>query len=358
MNLFVSFSDYFYPSKAKSYFFSLKRANRMRSKQILVFIMLWVFADLATAQRELCRGGSDIPASTPTNQFIVNGDGTVIDRKTGLMWKQCTEGLSGSNCNTGQARHIPWDEALQAAEDSTTAGHIDWRLPTYKELYSLVEHQCYQPAINQTIFPENTRLADDFYDPFYWSSTVEDEFFGRGVDFATGTLSSINRGFAFAYVRLVRSGVTPQPLISYQAFRNKFMPLSKHEKCQNCHEMSRNNETFGRHVREGRFTVSVDLFDDRVCASCHSSATGFADHWRAPTGARGVVTQDTMLISSTNSTDGCALVNRLRDPLHHLTHDELILWAVEQIPEITVDEWLSLIELMRKPNTNTFNCSP
>ncbi|MCI5158155.1 MAG: DUF1566 domain-containing protein, partial [Candidatus Electrothrix sp. AUS1_2] len=37
---------------------------------------------------------SNTPASTPNSQLIDNGDGTITDSKTGLMWKQCVEGLS------------------------------------------------------------------------------------------------------------------------------------------------------------------------------------------------------------------------------------------------------------------------
>lgn len=56
-----------------------------------------------------------------------NGDGTVTDLNTGLMWQQdLPEGK------------YPWSDCVSYAENSTLAGYADWRLPTIKELYSLV----------------------------------------------------------------------------------------------------------------------------------------------------------------------------------------------------------------------------
>ncbi|MCP4235257.1 MAG: DUF1566 domain-containing protein, partial [Aestuariibacter sp.] len=48
---------------------------------------------LAISNTSLAVCQVDIPASTPDSQLQDNGDGTVTDNKTGLMWKQCSEGL-------------------------------------------------------------------------------------------------------------------------------------------------------------------------------------------------------------------------------------------------------------------------
>lgn len=44
---------------------------------------------------------SNIPESTPTSRFTDNGNGTVTDTKTGIMWKRCAEGQiwTGSTCS-------------------------------------------------------------------------------------------------------------------------------------------------------------------------------------------------------------------------------------------------------------------
>ncbi len=54
-----------------------------------------------------------------------NGDGTVTDLNTGLMWIQ----------DAGDKTY--YDDAMEELETYTFAGYDDWRLPTIKELYSL-----------------------------------------------------------------------------------------------------------------------------------------------------------------------------------------------------------------------------
>jgi len=93
------------------------------------------------------RGGQSSSA------FIDNGDGTVKDTSTGLMWQQDT------------APDMTWQEALAYCEGLDLGDHTDWRLPTINELRSLVDFSRCNPTINTTYFP-NTVLFN------YWSSTT------------------------------------------------------------------------------------------------------------------------------------------------------------------------------------------
>jgi hypothetical protein len=45
------------------------------------------------------------------------------------MWKKCTQGLSGNDCNTGTGGRYDWKEALQLVNNYSFASHNDWRLP-------------------------------------------------------------------------------------------------------------------------------------------------------------------------------------------------------------------------------------
>ena len=125
----------------------------------LVILLLSLGA--GTVQAQICNPES-IPASTPDSQLQDNGDGTVTDTQTGLMWKQCSEGQSGNDCSSGMATVFDWKSALQQAQvvnnSGGFAGFTDWRVPNIKELNSLVERQCADPAINLMRFP-NTPTA-------------------------------------------------------------------------------------------------------------------------------------------------------------------------------------------------------
>ena len=146
--------------------------------------------------------GSITTASAPDSRYVDNGDGTVTDTRTLLMWKQCAEGLSGAGCATGTAGTYAWQQALaraQTVDGSGFAGHSDWRLPNREELWSLVEVKCYGPAINATLFP-NTPGA-------FWSSSPYESATTKawGVDFGYGYNVLYDKSSA-DYVRLVRGG--------------------------------------------------------------------------------------------------------------------------------------------------------
>ena len=115
---------------------------------------------------------ASIPATTPTNQFVDNHDGTVTHLKTNLMWKKCSEGQIWNNskntCDGILSTYESWKLALDQAQAVNNgggfAGQVDWRVPNIKELRSIIERQCYFPAINLAIFP-NTSDWD------FWSSS-------------------------------------------------------------------------------------------------------------------------------------------------------------------------------------------
>ncbi len=64
-----------------------------------------------------------------TNSFSNNGDGTITDNATDLMWMQNDNGEG-----------LVWEDALSYAENSEFAGYSDWRLPDAKELQSIVDY--------------------------------------------------------------------------------------------------------------------------------------------------------------------------------------------------------------------------
>jgi hypothetical protein len=150
------------------------------------------------AETQTCNDA--IVATAPDSRYQDNGDGTVTDLATGLIWKQCAEGLSGPGCTTGTSQTFTWQAALQHAEAAVFAGSSLWRLPNNKELASLRERRCYTPAINTTFFP-NTPAN------YFWSSSphANNSSSALSVNFSFGNVGSYYK-ILQTYVRLVRGG--------------------------------------------------------------------------------------------------------------------------------------------------------
>lgn len=97
---------------------------------------------------------------TPTADFIDHQDGTVTHRTTGLMWQKCVLGQTYSNGScSGEATAYMLSTALDLAANYTAAGYSDWRLPNAKELYSIVDDSCANPAINTEVFPDRKSVV-------------------------------------------------------------------------------------------------------------------------------------------------------------------------------------------------------
>lgn len=127
-------------------------------------------------------------ASTPDSRFFVQQKGTVTDQKTGLMWKTCLEGISGENCNDGEYYLYNWAVALNYVgtmnELQGFAGFRDWRLPNIRELSTLVELQCVNPAINLALFPNAPAIQTWTSSPYHFYT-----HYSWLVDFALGAPS-------------------------------------------------------------------------------------------------------------------------------------------------------------------------
>lgn len=109
------------------------------------------------------------------NSFTDNGDGTVTDSATGLMWTQQDSGSFAAG--SGADGKLSWAEALNWAETNQYAGYSDWRLPNAKELQSLLDYSrspdttasaAIDPLFQCTAFTNEGGALDYGY---YWSST-------------------------------------------------------------------------------------------------------------------------------------------------------------------------------------------
>ena len=135
---------------------------------------------------------------TQAARFIDNGDRTVTDTATGLMWAKCAICQRGEFCK-GMARQMPLKQAIIAAKKSRLGNYCDWRIPDSQELSSLIlepiEDAYPNPLIDTNYFP-NTPATE------FWSSTVERDSI-LGICFLLGVSEPWDRSEKLA-VRLVR----------------------------------------------------------------------------------------------------------------------------------------------------------
>lgn len=126
------------------------------------------------------------------NDFHDKGDGTVLDRATGLLW---------AKGDGGKGRD--WAGALRFCEDLKLGGRDDWRLPNAKELQGIVDYTRAPNATNSAaidpVFDITQVKVEEGHDnwPYFWSSTTHLDGPRQG-DFAV----YVAFGWALGYMRM------------------------------------------------------------------------------------------------------------------------------------------------------------
>lgn len=172
------------------------------------------------------------------NNFVDNGDKTITDKATGLMW---------SKDDSGEG--FLWKDALAYAESATIAGYDDWRLPNIKELQSIADYSGVFPAMDTTYF-NLTKLINikgqvDY--PFYWSSTSNP---------VAGSDGAVEQGTVFAWVLAAGYNTDPEGNDLHGAGSVVFCPKSEENFSNFDLEIHRYN--YVRLVRSGNVTKTPD----------------------------------------------------------------------------------------------------
>ncbi len=101
------------------------------------------------------------------NDFTDNGDETVTDKATGLMWQKSDNGAG-----------VDWENALDYCAKLSVAGYSDWRLPNAKELNSIVDYSrspestgtpAIDPVFSTTEIKDYNGAGGQY--PYFWTSS-------------------------------------------------------------------------------------------------------------------------------------------------------------------------------------------
>jgi hypothetical protein len=146
-----------------------------RSECVGVVLMALVVATVPVVVETQGRGAG--PAPSAPGRFVDNGDETITDTMTGLMWEKKTS-VVGSGTSIMDVRDVDnqftWEQAMHdyvdrlngrlisVANEGAFARHSDWRIPTMQELQSIVEPSA--PGRINAIFGANAPAT-------YWTSS-------------------------------------------------------------------------------------------------------------------------------------------------------------------------------------------
>ena len=155
--------------------------------------------------------------SWPSPRFTDNGDGTVTDNLTSLIWTKDANAPGPAACSPGTT--MTWQAALSYVACLNTnnyLGHNDWRLPNRREMHSIVDYSQYNPDIptaNPFVNVDPATHPSSTWQ--YWTSTTDAYYLSAWIVWLysgyTGTDFTDNEQF---YAWPVRLGTPVPPAIA------------------------------------------------------------------------------------------------------------------------------------------------
>lgn len=190
-------------------------------------------------------------AGAPRSYSRDNSTDIVTDETTGLMWQDDTDAASVKEY---------WDDAKTYCDNKSLGDYSDWRLPTMKELVTIVDYWRYRPAIDDTIF-KNVQSYD------YWSSVIHSNHTDSAwyINFSSGYGGYRNKTDYPKGVRCVRGDSLPESSFSRD---NTSQVVT--------------DETNGLMWQDNAEAASVKGYWEYAINYCESLTLGDYSDWRLP----------------------------------------------------------------------------
>ena len=135
-----------------------------------------------------------------SNNYLMEKEHLILDLQNNILWLRCSVGqIWRNNTCEGTALKLTMEQVEQAKEKASQQLEGEWRLPTRKELESIVCFECGKVKINSQFFPNTpyepfwTGERNNWYKNFFWS-----------VNFFTGHTFGRFPGHIPNFVRLVK----------------------------------------------------------------------------------------------------------------------------------------------------------
>jgi|SRR5215470_7306772 len=159
-----------------------------------------------------------------SRSYTDNGDGTITDRTTGLMWeKKSNDGMIHDWTNTYTWSGASYGTTYILDGTATTtflatlnggggfAGHTDWRIPNVNELQSIINYGQWNPAVDPAFancvggctvtMCSCTETTTGYWSSTTWTNSTQNAW---GVGFGSGDVFPADKSGA-GHVRAVRN---------------------------------------------------------------------------------------------------------------------------------------------------------
>jgi hypothetical protein len=196
----ANFPDYTYTTSNEVYYWTTSEYHE-DSNQVWKILISFGLIESGSKDGDLSKVRCVRGAAEPQPSYTDNGNGTVTDNLTGLMWEQKTDDGSSRDKDIT----FTWKDALAYCENLTLGSFSDWRLPNPKELERIVDLGAANPAVDTTYFSDTSN-------GLYWTGTSCSKCHKRKaftIDFSDGELYYGNKvkdsAYLENYTRCVRT---------------------------------------------------------------------------------------------------------------------------------------------------------